>query len=333
MKLQVLLKKYFFGLAVFSLITCSSGALLAQSSTEVSGLKSQIIDFLIEQIDVLDQKVRTLEKAIYSQTTSDISIVEGESGSSSMQPALTRQSLQISEIENQMRMLTGQVEEVGFAMEQIKDYLSKFEREMEYRISSVESEKLFNNQQGTGTSSFSSTSNQIDPASQPQDLGTINVDEPEVEGIGVQEAYIVEQDTPALTIQILPEGTIIDQYEFAISLLRTGDYQSAEKGLSEFVEKFEGDDLAGSAQYWLGETYLVRERYPEAAKAFLKVYQSYPNNQKAPSSLLKLGIALSETGEKEQACLSLKAIEEEYPEKDLPVLGRAEIEIKKMECE
>ena len=325
MKLQVLLKKYFFGLAVFSLITYSSGVLLAQSSTEVSGLKSQIIDFLIEKIDILDQKVRTLEKAIYSQTTSDISIVEGESGSSSMQPALTRQSLQISEIENQMRMLTGQVEEVGFAMEQIKDYLSKFEREMEYRISSVESEKIFNNQQGT--------SNQIDPASQPQDLGTINIDEPEVEGIGVQEAYIVEQDTPALTVQILPEGTIIDQYEFAISLLRTGDYQSAEKGLSEFVEKFEGDDLAGSAQYWLGETYLVRERYPEAAKAFLKVYQSYPNNQKAPSSLLKLGIALSETGEKEQACLSLKAIEEEYPEKDLPVLGRAEIEIKKMECE
>ena len=79
--------------------------------------KTQIIDFLIEQIDVLDQKVRTLEKAIYSQTTSDISIVEGESGSNSMQPALTRQSLQISEIENQMRMLTGQVEEVGFAME------------------------------------------------------------------------------------------------------------------------------------------------------------------------------------------------------------------------
>jgi len=324
MKLQILLKKFFFGLAVFSLITYSGGIVFAQSSTEVSGLKSQIIDFLIEKIDILDQKVRTLEKAIYSQTTSDISIVEGESGSNSMQPALTRQSLQISEIENQMRILTGQVEEVGFAMEQIKDYLSMFEREMEYRISSVESEKLFNNQQGA--------SNQIDPASQPQDLGTINVDEPEIEGIGVQEAYIVEQDTPALTVQILPDGTIIDQYEFAVSLLRTGDYQSAEKGLSEFVEKFEGDDLAGSAQYWLGETYLVRERYPEAAKAFLKVYQSYPNNQKAPSSLLKLGIALSETGEKEQACSLLKAIEEEYPEKDLPVLNRAEIEMKKMEC-
>ena len=183
-----------------------------------------------------------------------------------MQPALTRQSLQISEIENQMRILTGQVEEVGFAMEQIKDYLSMFEREMEYRISSVESEKLFNNQQGA--------SNQIDPASQPQDLGTINVDEPEIEGIGVQEAYIVEQDTPALTVQILPDGTIIDQYEFAVSLLRTGDYQSAEKGLSEFVEKFEGDDLAGSAQYWLGETYLVRERYPEAAKSILSTHSA-----------------------------------------------------------
>ena len=65
--------------------------------------------------------------------------------------------------------------------------------------------------------------------------------------------------------------------------------------------------LAGSAQYWLGETFYAQGNFREAAQNFLHGYKNYPKSRRAPDSLLKLGISLNKLGQTQQACAATTA--------------------------
>ena len=88
----------------------------------------------------------------------------------------------------------------------------------------------------------------------------------------------------------MPDKNPKEQYDFALSFMKVGDYETAELALREFIDKNKNDVLAGSAQYWYGETFRIRQLYTDAATAYLDGYQNYPKSKKAPENLLKLGI-------------------------------------------
>ena len=90
--------------------------------------------------------------------------------------------------------------------------------------------------------------------------------------------------------------------------MKIGDYETAEFALKEFIDKNKDHDLAGSAQYWYGETFRIRQLYSDAATAYLDGYQNYPKSDKAPDNLLKLGITMVQLGEKEQGCTMITGI-------------------------
>ena len=62
--------------------------------------------------------------------------------------------------------------------------------------------------------------------------------------------------------------------------MKIGDYETAEFALKEFINKNKDHDLAGSAQYWYGETFRIRQLYSDAATAYLDGYQNYPKSKK-----------------------------------------------------
>ena len=91
------------------------------------------------------------------------------------------------------------------------------------------------------------------------------------------------------------------------------DYAGAEIAFSQLVNAYPNDALAANAQYWLGESYYVRGQYKNAADAFLKGYKKYKSGDKAPDTLLKLGMALAELGQKDAACSTLDELKTKYP--------------------
>ena len=99
-----------------------------------------------------------------------------------------------------------------------------------------------------------------------------------------------------------------------------------------FIEKNKDHDLAGSAQYWYGETFRIRQLYSDAATAYLDGYQNYPKSQKAPDNLLKLGITMVQLGEKDQGCKMISGLKKEYPKASKSVLQKAQYEQKKFKC-
>ena len=139
-----------------------------------------------------------------------------------------------------------------------------------------------------------------------------------------------EQQTP---LTILPESDEKSQYEYAINLLKQGDYETAEKAFTEFITIGDDRNYLSNSHFWLAETYYVRENYKDAAKNYLSLYQTFPNANKAPDALLKLGISLVNMQQKEQGCITFMQLQESYPEANPSIIDRSNLELKRNGCE
>ncbi|MBS0396903.1 MAG: tetratricopeptide repeat protein, partial [Proteobacteria bacterium] len=72
-----------------------------------------------------------------------------------------------------------------------------------------------------------------------------------------------------------------DAYQAALDRLKGKDYDGAEKALKDFVATYPQSPLLDNAKYWLGETYYVEKRFPEAITAFERVLKEHPDSRKA----------------------------------------------------
>src|SRR5277367_1858388 len=130
----------------------------------------------------------------------------------------------------------------------------------------------------------------------------------------------------------LPADSTSAQYNAAFGLLRRADYPAAEDALRSFIQQHPRDPLAGNAQYWLGESFYARGKYSEAAAAFAEGYQRYPKGPKAPDGLLKLGMSLERANQKHNACIALMQLDHAFPHSGSAVKDRAEQEKKRLGC-
>jgi len=131
---------------------------------------------------------------------------------------------------------------------------------------------------------------------------------------------------------LLSGGSAADQYNHAFGLLKQADYPAAEAALKAFVEQHPTDPMAGNAQYWLGETYYTRSRFPEAASAFAEGYKRYPKSPKAADDLLKLAMSLGRANQKQNACLALAQLEHDFPKPGAAIKEHAAAEKKRLGC-
>jgi tol-pal system protein YbgF len=175
-------------------------------------------------------------------------------------------------------------------------------------------------------------------SSQPQDLGSISYKDTETTETS-QQIQSVDTTASVVTENFQAEEKIIPQdlspkkqYEFATSFLKVGDYSTAERAFREFVKSNSEHELAGSAQYWYAETFRIRQLYTDAASAYLEGYQKYPQGDKAPINLLKLGVSMIQIGEKDQGCKMINGVKLQYPKADQSVIQKATYESKKFEC-
>ena len=278
-------------------------------------------------IEGIQQDIKTLEKAVYSSNS-----ISG-SGTSSFDnnDALTRHLLKLSEIENQFRELTNKVEQINFKIDKLSSRVSKIQSDNQLRFQDLESQGL---QSKVPTED---KDKELPGSSEASELGKISdVDiqknEDKQKTMSVETAQAVITENAERTEKILPDLSIEERYNFAISFVKVGDYDTAEFALREFIDSHPKHDLAGNAQYWYGETFRIRQLYQDAATAYLDGYQKYPKSSKAPVNLLKLGVTLVQIGEKEQGCSMILAIENQYPKADASVLQKAKYEEKKFKC-
>ena len=282
-----------------------------------------------DQIQVITKDLKTLEKAVY-QKSDVVSLKSSVTTGSDVlnEDIMTKHLLKLNEIEDQFRELTNKFEEVNFKLDKLSTRVTKIQSDNQLRFSDLENETI-NTQNKKKTS--------LPGSAKPQDFGaapgyqTSNL--PKEQSINsVETAQTVIAEEPEKRESLLPNKPANEQYEFAVSFMKIGDYETAEFALKEFIDKNKDHDLAGSAQYWYGETFRIRQLYSDAATAYLDGYQNYPKSKKAPDNLLKLGITMVQLGEKDQGCKMISGLKKEYPKASKSVLQKAQYEQKKFKC-
>jgi len=298
-------------------------------STNLSSEEEEIyLKAISDQIQVITKDLKTLEKAVYQK--SDISNSNNLNSIKSNglnEDILTKHLLKLNEIEDQFRELTNKFEEVNFKLDKLSSRVTKIQSDTQLRFSDIES----------GTLNPSKESQvKLPGTSKPQDFGanpgyqSSNLPkEQSINSIEAAKTVITEETNKK---SLLPDKPPKEQYEFAVSFMKIGDYETAEFALREFIDKNKEHDLAGSAQYWYGETFRIRQLYSDAATAYLDGYQNYPKSKKAPDNLLKLGITMVQLGEKDQGCKMIIGLKKEYPKASKSVLQKAQYEQKKFKC-
>ena len=308
----------------------------------VSNLKAETLD-IKEILEIIQKDLRTLERAVYSESFSKSSASSSAKDTSSQnaEDVLTKHLLKLSEIEKQFQELTNKYEEINFKLDKLSSRLSKVQADNQLRFQNLESNTKINNIESNSLTSLPKTETKkkkvLPGSSQPQDLGTISYKDMTTNSESqvvqsVESTKTVSTETFQSEEKILPEGTPKEQYEFATSFLKVGDYNMAERAFREFVDINPDNELSGNAQYWYAETFRIRQLYTDAASAYLEGYQKYPKSEKAPINLLKLGVSLVQIGEKDQGCLMILGVKKQYPDATQTVLQKAKYEEKKFEC-
>ena len=284
---------------------------------------------ILKQLQILQEDIKTLEKAVYSK---DVNTVSNTTMSADSSDVLTKHLLKLSELEEQFKTLTNSFEEVNFKLDKLSNRITKVQTDNQMRFQDLESSTVTNTKKkkkklpGSGEAQDLGKALELKEESDTASAEQIQQTQ-SIESVGTVVTEIAER-----TEKILPDSSAEKQYEFAVSFIKVGDYETAELALREFVDTHPEHKLAGSAQYWYGETFRVRQLYQDAATAYLNGYKKYPKSSKAPVNLLKLGVMLVQIGEKEQGCSMILGIKEQYPKAKQSVIQKAEYEKKKFNC-
>ncbi|KLK92890.1 tol-pal system protein [Microvirga vignae] len=287
--------------------------------------------------------------------------------------------VRLNRLENQMRQMSGQLEQLQFENRQLKDQLRKFQEDVEFRFQDL------GGRGGSRPASPSATpaprpaqpqaqpqatpqrrSDVFDPSQDPnapgapRPLGATPPSAPLAdaeEGQGGEQfagiGELIEEDEQAAPDaagngMAIPQGALPARPGPSVAATSVGNpradfdaaytsftqraYDQAEMGFRRFLQSNPRDRLVPEATFWLGETYLQRNRYREAAEQFLNVSTDHPEAAKAPDAMLRLGVALNGLGARDRACAVFAELDRKYPQASANVRQASEREQKRNKC-
>ncbi|MEO8276149.1 MAG: tol-pal system protein YbgF [Thermoanaerobaculia bacterium] len=103
-------------------------------------------------------------------------------------------------------------------------------------------------------------------------------------------------------------------YDQSLDLLQLQRLDEAAAGFRRFLAENAGSDLADNAQFWLAEGDLRRGDVSGALTGFRSVVERYPEGNKVPDALLKIGACLTSLGEADSAATVYRELLTRFPE-------------------
>lgn len=225
-------------------------------------------------------------------------------------PGVSTQRL--NDIEESIRTLTGQVEQLGYDVRTVKDKVDRLETETNFRLNQLEGNP-------SSPPPPAGASDGTGPSAPPSDSGAEEGGPKAPGSIG---------DVPAPQ----PGGSAEATYNQAMDHLTRAEYSEALALFKEVVQNYPDTDYAAQAQYWIADIHYVQKDYEAAALAFAAVLKKYPDAGRGPEAMLKLGLSLINIDKKKEGCAALGAIKSKYPKASDAILSRADREAKKAGC-
>ena len=99
------------------------------------------VDAILDQIQIINQDLKTLEKAVYKSSE----VTSSGSSNNLNEDILTKHLLKLNTIEDQFRDLTNRFEEINFKLDKLSSRVSKIQSDTQLRFSDLESTGIKSN--------------------------------------------------------------------------------------------------------------------------------------------------------------------------------------------
>ncbi len=250
------------------------------------------------------------------------------------------------QLEEQIRLLNGKVEEMNFLVLQLQEQMRKMQEDNEFRFQELEKSKQGSAQPKDDNKDVADVPVVDEPQTAdvavqteapadggqtgeaPKELDTIKFDDN-----GNPISTTVEDVIENTDVAAIPTGNSAEEtYRVAYDRVLAGEYADAEAGFRSHIEQFPKDKQTADARYWLGESLAGQGKHREAAEILLDAQRDFPKSKKAPDMLLKLGVSLAALDNKDVACATFAQVTKKYPKAGPTLLSRVAEEQAKAGC-
>lgn len=105
-------------------------------------------------------------------------------------------------------------------------------------------------------------------------------------------------------------------YDAALSLFKAADYKNASAAFTAFNVNYPQSAYAGSAQYWLGNSWYAQRDCKNTISSLQQLVKNYPDHPKAPDAMLNIASCQLELKDKPGSKKTLETVIAQYPETD-----------------
>ena len=283
-----------------------------------SASQANDVDDLTDKLERIERDLRQLEFDVYkgNPPTPGAGAFTGSVGGGT----------KLNDLESSVRDLRGQVETLTYQVRQLTEQLDIARKEANYRLGALEGGAPATPIPQAGASGAVGGP-MVSPSPKPT-AGSYGAPIKLAPGAGSN----VQAQKPGTLGSIPADAEAADldgglsprqQYDAAMELLARAQYPEAQNAFRGFVAANPANELAGPAQYWIGDISFTQKDYGGAAKSFAELLKRYSKTARAPDAMLKLGLSLLELGQKKEGCTTLGALKSKYPNANKAVLDRA----------
>lgn len=274
-------------------------------------VQAQSLQSLSDDVENLREELEILQRRQYREN------------SMNDMPTATSSSVQqrLSQMEEQMRDLTGRLDEVNYQLKKIDERFQVINKDIDVRFKLLEGKPVTNS--GLGTTS---------PSAKKYDAPVAKGAPKSISGESVKGEDLAPLVKPQKEKTQPKTEDVKTLYQQGLDNFNAAKYNEAEKQFNLVLKNYPKDILAGNAQYWLGEVYYARAEYPQAAVAFGKAYKNYKNGNKGADSIYKLGMTMQKMNKNTEACAAYISLPTEFPKAEKALKDKAAAEAKKLKC-
>ena len=257
-----------------------------------------------QQLDRLQREVSDLSQTVFAnQDNTSIN-----SNNNDLVTNLSAIDMRIYDLEKDVKNLTANFEEIFFQIEDLIMEINNFNE----ALSNLEKNLFeFKKTDQSLNSEVSGIQNEnIDTDKNDKDdntLGTLKITSSSSENTNSETENNQINNTEE--VKLSPEA----QFQSAFDNIRGKNWEDAKNSFINFLKNNPENQLSGSAHYWLGELYILEEKYRDAALVLAEGYQKFPTSIKAPDMLFKLAESLYEVNKVNDSCNTLEKLVLDFP--------------------
>ncbi len=254
------------------------------ASKEIIQLQTQVqqlLDMVQRLQSTMDTRFAVLQNL--AQQTADQAVQMG-AAVNTLQQKLNAEN---EEINGKLDTNSGQVQSLNDSVDELKTRIAKLEKSlqsMQNQLQNVQNPPL--------------------PASAPSAMPGTGEGTPGAGGTPEAGATPSTSQNPPLA----------QTFQSAMSDYNAGKYKLAAGEFQDVVRYYPLDNLAGTAQFYIGEIAYREQNYDDAIKAYNAVLEGFSGNSKAPAAQLHKGLALIHMNRREAGIQELRSLIRRYPQ-------------------